>query len=66
MILVRGFQLTHVQHYGGSTAKMVLSYKMQYICGGLEHLPAFSARTFLVLSHNNRSETAVVETIEQM
>jgi hypothetical protein len=35
------------------------------MCGAPECLPAFGARTFLVLSNNIGSETTFVETFEQ-
>jgi hypothetical protein len=55
-ILLRGIQLAHVQHYLGSTVKMVFFiYNFyfswgQYICGAPERLTEFGASTFLVLS----------------
>jgi hypothetical protein len=54
-ILLRGIQLTHLQRYRGLTVKMVPSYKIfpfneaNTVRGAPERLPAFGARTFLVL-----------------
>jgi hypothetical protein len=55
-ILLCGNQLTRVQRYRGSPAKIVFSYNIfyllwgQYMWGAPERLPAFGARTFLVIS----------------
>jgi hypothetical protein len=53
-ILLRGIQLTHVQRYPGSTAKMALSSKIFILNDAISYVAfpnaVFGAPTFRVLS----------------
>jgi hypothetical protein len=71
LILLRGFKLTHVQRYRGSTVKMELSYKIFTVHEANKNmaLPNACRRSVRALSfcyhNNNGSQTTVVQNVEQ-